>query len=129
MAPTKSDIYKIYNAGSRKFSPLKDTIKFLSFCQDKRIHKDILSRAPPNVIKRICDAALNAREGQVILSKKQKQLLARHRKTIEKLLQKSIPVERKRRVLVQQGGGIAAVIIPVILSAVLEALGSKIFKK
>ena len=129
MAPTKSDIYKIYNAGSRKFSPLKDTIKFLSFCQDKRIHKDILSRAPPNVIKRICDAALNAREGQVILSKKQKQLLARHRKTIEKLLQKSIPVERKRRVLVQQGGGIAAVIIPVILSAVLEALGSKLFKK
>ena len=129
MAPAKSDIYKIYNAGSRKFSPLKDTIKFLSFCQDKRIHKDILSRAPPNVIKRICDAALNAREGQVILSKKQKQILARHRKTIEKLLQKSIPVERKRRVLVQQGGGIAAVIIPVILSAVLEALGSKLFKK
>ena len=129
MAPEKSNIYKIYNAGSRKFSPLKDTIKFLSFCQDKRIHKDILSRAPPNVIKRICDAALNAREGQVILSKKQKQLLARHRKTIEKLLQKSIPVERKRRVLVQQGGGIAAVIIPVILSAVLEPLGSKLFKK
>jgi len=129
MAPAKSDIYKIYNAGSRKFSPLKDTIKFLSFCQDKRIHKDILSRAPPNVIKRICDAALNAREGQVILSKKQKQLLARHRKTIEKLLEKSLPVERKRKVLVQQGGGIAAVIIPVILSAVLEALGSKLFKK
>ncbi len=129
MAPAKSDIYKIYNAGSRKFSPLNYTIKFLSFFQDKRIHKDILSRAPPNVIKRICDAALNAREGQVILSKKQKQLLARHRKTIEKLLEKSLPVERKRKVLVQQGGGIAAVIIPVILSAVLEALGSKLFKK
>ena len=129
MAPAKSGIYKIYNPGSRKFSPLKNTIKFLSFCQDKRIHKDILSRAPPNVIKRICDAALNAREGQVILSKKQKQVLARHRKTIEKLLEKSLPLERKRKVLVQQGGGIAAVIIPVILSAVLEALGSKPFKK
>ena len=129
MAPAKSGIYKIYNPGSRKFSPLKNTIKFLSFCQDKRIHKDILSRAPPNVIKRICDAALNAREGQVILSKKQKQVLARHRKTIEKLLEKSLPLERKRKILVQQGGGIAAVIIPVILSAVLEALGSKLFKK
>jgi len=129
MAPATSGIYKIYNPRSRKFSALKDTIKFLSFCQDKRIHKDILSRAPPNVIKRICDAALNVREGQVILSKKQKQVLARHRKTIEKLLTKSVPLERKRRVLVQQGGGIAAVIIPVILSAVLEALGSKLFKK
>ncbi len=129
MAPAKSGIYKIYKPGSRKFSPLKNTIKFLSFCQDKRIHKDILSRAPPNVIKRICDAALNAREGQVILSKKQKQVLARHRKTIEKLLEKSLPVERKRKVLIQQGGGIAAVIIPVILSAVLEALGRKLFKK
>ena len=129
MAPATSGIYKIYNPRSRKISALKDTITFLSFCQDKRIHKDILSRAPPNVIKRICDAALNVREGQVILSKKQKQLLARHRKTIEKLLTKSVPVERKRRVPVQQGGGIAAVIIPVILSAVFEALGSKLFKK
>ena len=129
MAPSTSGIYKIYNPRASKFSALKDTIKFLSFCQDKRIHKDILSRAPPNVITRIYDAALNVREGQVILSKKQKQLLARHRKTIEKLLTKSVPVERKRRVLVQQGGGIAAVIIPVILSAVLEALGSKLFKK
>ena len=129
MAPTKAGIYKIYNPRSRKFSALKNTIKFLSFCQDKQIHKDILSRAPPNVIKRICDAALNAREGQVVLSKKQKLVLARYRNTIEKLLKKSLPVERKRKVLVQQGGGIAAVIIPVILSSVLGALGSKLFKK
>ena len=129
MAPTKASIYKIYNAGSRKFSPLKNTIKFLSFCQDKRIHKDILSRAPPIVIKRICDAALNARQGQVKLSKKQKDTLTRHRKTIEQLLQKAIPVERKRKILVQRGGGIAALIIPIILSSVLGALGSDLFKK
>ncbi len=129
MAPVKSPIYKIYNPSSRKFSPLKNTIKFLSFCQDKRIHKDILSRAPPNVIKRICDAALNAQQGQVTLSKKQKLVLAHHRKTIEKLLEKAIPVERKRRILVQRGGGIAALILPIILSTVLEALGSKLFKK
>ena len=42
MAAVKSPIYKIYNPSSRKFSPLKNTIKFLSFCEDKRIHKDIL---------------------------------------------------------------------------------------
>ena len=129
MAPKKSGIYKIYNPGSRKFSALKHTIKFLSFCQDKRIHKDILERAPPNVIKRICDAALNARQGQVKLSKKQKDVLAHHRKTIEQLLQKAIPVERKRKILVQRGGGVAALIIPIILSSVLGALGSKLFKK
>ena len=129
MAPKKSGIYKIYNPGSRKFSALKHTIKFLSFCQDKRIHKDILARAPPNVIKRICDAALNVRQGQVILSKKQKDVLAHHRKTIEQLLKKAIPVERKRKILVQRGGGVAALIIPIILSSVLGALGSKLFKK
>ena len=129
MAPSKAGMYKIYNPGSTKFSPLKHTIKFLSFCQDKRIHKDILSRAPPNVIKRICDAALNVRQGQVILSKKQKDVLAHHRKTIEQLLQKAIPVERKRKILVQRGGGVAALIIPIILSSVLGALGRKLFKK
>ena len=63
------------------------------------------------------------------LSRKQKQVLAHHRKTIEQLLAKAIPVERKRKILVQRGGGIAALILPVILSTVLGALGSKLFKK
>jgi hypothetical protein len=129
MAPRKSSIYRIYHPGTRRFSSLKITVKFLSFCQDNQIHKDILSRAPPNVIKGICNAALNCQSGTVPLSKAQKQVLRRHRKIINTLVQKEVPLERKRQVLVQHGGGIAAAIIPIILSTVLGALGSNIFKK
>ena len=129
MGRVKSRIYMISHPGTRKFLPLKNTINFLSFCQDNQIHKDILNRAPINVIKSICNAALNCQAGPVPLSKGQKQLLRRHRNIIKTLVQKDVPLERKRQVLIQHGGGIAALILPVILSTVLSALGSKLFKK
>ncbi len=129
MGPVKSRIDRINHPGTRKFSPLKNTVKFLSFCQDSMIHKDILSRAPVNVLKCICNAALNCQAGPVPLSKGQKQILRKHRKLINPLVQKEVPLERKRQVLVKHGGGIAALILPVILSTVLSALGSKLFKK
>ena len=125
MAP----IYRIYHPGKRRFSPLKNTVKFLSFCLDRQIHKDILSRAPPNVIKGICNAAINSQRGEVTLTKKQKRILPQHRNIIQNLLNKGVPLDTKRRVLVQHGGTIAAAIIPIILSSVLGALGSKLFTK
>ena len=125
MAP----IYRIYHPGKRMISPLKNTVKFLSFCQDRQIHKDVLSRAPSNVIKGICNAAINCQCVEVKLSKEQKLILHQHRNIIQNLVNKGVPLERKRRVLVQHGGTIAAAIIPVILSTVLGALGSKLFQK
>ena len=125
MAP----IYRISNPGKPWFTPLKNRGKFLSFCQDRQIHKDILSRAPPNVIKGICNAAINCQRGEVKLSAKQKRILDKHRNLIQNLVNKGVPLERKRRVLVQHGGTIAAAIIPIILSPVLGALGSKLFQK
>ncbi len=101
-----ASIYRIYHIGKRRFSPLKNTVKFLSFCQDRQIHKDILSRAPPNVIKGICNAAINCQRGEVKLSKKQKRILHQHRNIIQNLVNKGVPLERKRRVLVQHGGTI-----------------------
>ena len=125
MAP----IFRIYHPGKRKFNPTKQTVKFLSFCRDSQIHKDILSRAPPKAIKGICNAALNCRSGDFKLSTNQKRVLRKHRHLIETLVNKKIPLERKRRVLIQRGGGLAAAIIPVILSTVLGALGTNLFKK
>ena len=125
MAP----IYRIYHPGKRRFSPLKNTVKFLSFCQDRQIHKDVLSSAPPNVFNGICNAAINRQRGEVKLSKEQKRILHQHRNIIQNLVNKGVPFERKRKVQVQQGGTIAAHIITVILSTVLGALGIKLFQK
>ena len=124
----RSNVFKIYHPGSRKFSPLKNTIKLLSFCEDPKIQKEILSRAPDNVIKRICDATLNVQRGPVHLTKRQKQVLARNRQLISKLVNKDIPLHTKRRQLVQTGGQWAQ-IVPIILSTVLQALGSTLFQR
>ncbi len=122
--------FKVYDPRTRKFSPVKHTLKFLSFCQDPQIQREVLSRAPPEVIKALCNAALNVQRGEVTLSAEQKRILGRHRLLISKLVELKLPLERKRKLLVQRGGGpILAAIIPILLSSVFSSLGSLIFKR
>ena len=113
----------------------KRTIKYLatSSGSDPRIQKYILRTAPDSVIKSICNAALNARQGDIQLAEPLKEQLARHRHTIEKILSRQISVEEKRKTLLksksrgggggQTGKGIG-VILPFLLQAVLSGLGS-----
>ena len=108
-----------------KSKSLKSTIKFLSRCKDPRIISEIISKSPDNVIKTICNAALNAAQGEVPLTRKQKRVLSANRPLISKLIQKGESAKSKKKLLTQTGGSI---IVPAILSAVLAALGSRLFK-
>ena len=121
-------VYRIYHPGKRRFNPLKNTVKFLSFCQDRQIHKEILRRAPANVIKGICNAAINCQRGEVKLSPEQKRILHHHRNIIQNLVNKGVQLEGKRRFLVQHGGTIIATIMPVILSTFLVRLAVNYFR-
>ena len=121
--------YKVYNPKTRKFSPVKQTIKFLSFCQDPQLQKGIIGRAPPNVLKAICNAAYNAQRGEVKLTTLQKRILKKHSGVIHKLVDRNVSLDRKRRVLTQSGGCIIAAVIPILLSSVLSSLGSLLFKR
>ena len=120
---------KSYNPKTRKISPVKRTIKCVASCKDKSIHQKVLSRAPDSVIKAICNAALNAQQGDVHLSQRQKRLLSRNRQFVNNLTRKEVTLKRKRKHLVQQGGSIAGLVLPVILSAVISAIGGKLFSK
>ena len=113
----------------RRNFQLKNTLKFLASCKNNAIQHKVLSRAPDPIIKAICNAALNAQEGDVHISKQNKTILRKNRKLIKSLTQKQIPLQKKRRLLVQKGGSIAGVVIPIILSAVLSSLGSALFQK
>ena len=90
---------------------------------------EILATAPDPIIKAICNAALNAKQGDVHLNKRQKRLLRKNRNFVKSLTQKDIPIQKKRKLLLQKGGSIAGVVIPIILSAVLSSLGSTLFQK
>lgn len=96
-------------------------------CTDPRVAKLILAKAPDSIVKGISNAALNALRGDVHLSKAQKRRLAANRRLINLLVDKEVPLSRKRRGLVQSGGTLQ--LIPILLSAVLSSLGSTLFNR
>ena len=111
----------------KKHQNLRKTIKFLSVCNNPRVVKGILKSAPDRVIKAVCNAAINAAQGDVNLNRTHKKVLSTHRAFINSLIQKGEPVKRKRQILVQKGGFVAGLVLPIILSSVLSAVGSRLF--
>ena len=105
--------------------PVKTYIKFLAICRDTNNRKCILKKAPDEVIKAISNAALNVARGDVHLSPAQRILLNRYKSDFVPLIERKTPLAKKRKVLSQKGG---LAILPVILSSVLSALGSTLFK-
>lgn len=110
---------------SKKNKGLKRTLKFLSQCKNPKIVSQVLKESPNSVIKAICNAVLNAAQGDVILKPKQKKILSANRHHIQNLIQKGNGIVHKRRILVQRGGQIWGIILPTILSAVISAFGNK----
>ncbi|KAF0146584.1 MAG: hypothetical protein FD143_3317 [Ignavibacteria bacterium] len=99
--------------GKKKVN-LKKTIKFLSVCKDPRIIRGVLKRSPNNVIKTLCNATINAAQGEINLK--------------NSLIKRGETVEKKRKLLVQKGGGpILAAVLPIVLNTVLSAIGSRLF--
>ena len=91
-------------APRKKTRKLKRTIKYLATCKHPEIISRIIAKSPDNVIKSICDAALNAARGEVSLKPKEKKILASHRKLIERLIQRGETANSMRHLLNQTGG-------------------------
>lgn len=124
MAPTKQKRGLIRDSGYLA----KRYLKFLSVCKDPAATARVLKTSPDVVIKRICDAALNAANGDIKLSRKQKRDFKRNVELFQTLVNKQIPLDRKRRILSnQRGSGLA--LLPAIISTVLGAVGSLLFQK
>ena len=111
----------------RKPFATRRAIKFLASCRDPIIHSTVIRRSPDTVLKQLCNAALNAERGDVHFSPGQKELLRKYRKPISALTSKHLALPTKRRIILQKGGGIAAIVLPLILSGVLSSLGSSLF--
>lgn len=106
----------------------KRYVKFLSICNNPKTLSTVLRSAPDPVIKRICDAALNAAEGEIPIDDYKKKLFHRNRKVFSTLIDRQVPIKRKRRYLANQKGG-ALPLIPILLSTVLGTVGSLLFKR
>ena len=104
----------------------KRTIKYLAVSKDPKINTGIIKRAPKVVIKTNCNAAENVLRGNLHLTPEQKRVFKKHKKVILELRTRKIPIDKKRDLIIQDGG---AFWIPLLVSAALSALGSLLFKK
>ena len=107
-----------------KKDALKKTLKFISLCKNPKTVAQIISKSPDSVIKAICNAALNASQGDVSLNKKSKRVLSKHRQFIQSLLKKGDPIQKKRKVLLETGGNISGLVVPPLLRTVFTSIGS-----
>ena len=107
-----------------KKATLTKTIKFLSVCQNPRVVSNIIAKSPDSLVKSICNAAINAAHGEVVLKKKAKRVLSSNRQFIQNLIKKGESVQKKKRILCQRSGSISATVLPPLLRSVLSSIGT-----
>ena len=111
---------------SERKKPLQRYIELLEVCNNPSVTKAIVKSAPDSVIKTICNAALNCYRGEIKLTPRQKKILKKFRRQIDKLCSKNIGLKTKRRILVQKGG---AIWIPLLVGALLHNFGNALLDK
>ena len=77
--------------------------------------RQILSKATTPLLCAICSCCLNVLNGVVQLTKTQRDSLVRYRNIFLQLIDRSLPLETKRELLVQRGG-----FLPILLTTILH---------
>ena len=106
---------------SQRVNKYRHHLKFLSVC-DSRTCKEVIKRSNNELIKVICECALNVLHGNVPLTPAQRKSLSKHKRTIRNLATKQ-PINKKKTIL-QKGGGF----LPVLLGPILGILSSILAK-
>jgi hypothetical protein len=105
----------------------KRTIKYLAVCKNPSLVHQVLKHAPPEVIKGVCNVALNAVENRgVHFTPQLFFFFDKESREIYTLSTRGTSLDKKRRVLHQKGSGF---FIPALIGGVLSLLGSSIVSK
>ena len=114
---------------------IKRTIKFLASGPDINEVRATLVKAPIGVIRGVCNAAVNARQGEVQIPPHLKPLFRQHSDHIDILIDRQQPLEFKRQLLTSGGGegkrqkgGAFPIVVP-LLATVLGSLGGKFISR
>ena len=74
----------------------------------------ILEGANTDLVKCLCECALNVLKGNVPLSHQEKTKLKGHKRSLRFLTDKKVGLQRKKKLVQQKGGFIAALAAPVL---------------
>ena len=98
-----------------------DFLKLLVKCTPAQ-RKAILKVADDALVRTICECVLNVLKGTVPVSKPAKKKLLVHKKPLIALAEKSTPLEKKKKLLVQHGGNFLSVLLPPVLRVLTSIL-------
>ena len=106
----------------------KDVLRYLALCVDcPTAFRHAIDTVPESTIRRICDAVLNATEGDARhkLTREQRRLCDKYKRSIDTPLDVKKSLKAKRSLLRsanKQAGG--SVFVPLMLQAALDTFGS-----
>lgn len=82
----------------------------------------LLKTADKELIRCICECVLNTINGHVPLNQSQKNKLTKHKNVLRKLVQRGGGINKKKKLLLQNGGAILPLILAPLLTGVLGSL-------
>lgn len=101
-------------APKRPFSEKQSTILRALYHLDSKQRNAILRKADSTLVRHICECALNVLNGNVPLANTHKRRLRRHASVLRKLANPSKKIASKKKIIVQQGGFLPALLAPLI---------------
>ena len=102
-------------------SESQDLLKVLSHCKPK-IRNAILKNCENDLIHIICGCVYNVVKGNVPgLTQEKVNKLARHKTSLIKLSEK-VPINEKRKILIQNGGGFFPFLLPLVAPLIAQAV-------
>lgn len=95
----------------------KQHLEHLRLLAKSRQKATLLRRCPNSLIKALCECAHNILNGNVPLTKHRRSKLIPFKRVVRNLGKKSVPLYKKRQLLVQKGEGFLSFLIPAAVSA------------
>ena len=98
----------------------------LTKCKKTRLNS-MIQNADKDVILTICECILNCLNGNIKIDEIAKKKLIRHKEELRELAKpkKKSAIKHKKRILVQSGGSILPILLPIITQALSAILNSK----
>ena len=87
-----------------------------------KLKKAIIKHAPTDLVTAISEIVLNLIKGVIKLTAHQKKRLSRYKKELLALAKKKVSLGKKRKILVQKGGGVVSILVPLALSLLSSKL-------
>jgi len=104
----------------------KKYLNFLrSLCKCGKKRKHLLKACTKEHIYALCECAENLLVGRVPLNSKQKTKLKKHKSSMLHLVDKKVGWRKKKKLILQKGGGLLTTILSVALPALIGLFTSK----